>query len=92
MAQKLPLKNIPSIQTKNPNKFALIIGNEDYTSRQTGLTSESNVAFAVNDAKIFKEYCVNTFGVLEENIQFLTNATTYRICCTPCCLKIETSS
>ena len=68
-------KNIPVIQTKNPNKYALIIGNEDYTSRQTGLTSESNVAFAVNDAKTFKEYCVNTFGVPEENVHFLTNAT-----------------
>jgi len=68
-------KNIPIMYAKNPNKFALIIGNEDYTSRQMGLSVESNVAFAINDAKTFKEYCVNTFGVLEENVHFLTNAT-----------------
>ena len=68
-------KNIPILDAKNPNKFALIIGNEDYTSRQMGLSVESNVAFAINDAKTFKEYCVNTFGILEENVHFLMNAT-----------------
>jgi hypothetical protein len=68
-------KNIPILDTKNPNKFALIIGNEDYTSRQMGLSVESNVAFAINDAKTFKQYCVNTFGILEENVHFLMNAT-----------------
>jgi hypothetical protein len=68
-------KNIPETGVKNPNKYALIIGNEDYTSRQAGLSSESNVAFAVNDAKIFKEYAVKTFGIDEANIYYLTNAT-----------------
>ena len=68
-------KNIPETGVKNPNKYALIIGNEDYTSRQVGLSSESNVAFAVNDAKIFKEYAVKTFGIDEANIYYLTNAT-----------------
>ena len=68
-------KNIPETNIKNPNKYALIIGNEDYTSRQAGLSSESNVAFAVNDAKIFKEYAVKTFGIDEANIYYLTNAT-----------------
>ena len=29
-------ENIPEITTKNDNKFALIIGNEDYSSYQTG--------------------------------------------------------
>lgn len=68
-------KNIPQIEIKYPNRYALIIGNEDYTSRQTGLSSESNVAFAANDAYVFKEYVVNTLGVEERNVFLLTNAT-----------------
>ena len=68
-------KNIPQIEAKFPYRYALIIGNEDYTSRQTGLSSESNVAFAAGDARIFKEYAVNTLGVEERNVFLLTNAT-----------------
>ena len=68
-------KNIPLIAVKNPNKYAIIIGNEDYSSRQSGLSSESNVAFAVNDAKTFMKYAEQTFGVEEKNIYYLENAT-----------------
>jgi hypothetical protein len=68
-------KNIPETNIKNLNKYALIIGNEDYTSRQSGLGSESNVAYAVNDAKVFKEYALKTFGIPESNVYYLTNAT-----------------
>jgi uncharacterized caspase-like protein len=68
-------KNIPETGVKNPNKYALIIGNEDYSSKQSGLGSESNVAFAVNDAKVFKEYALKTFGIEEANVYYLTNAT-----------------
>ena len=68
-------KNIPETEVKNPNKYALIIGNEDYSSKQSGLGSESNVAFAVNDAKVFKEYALKTFGIEEANVYYLSNAT-----------------
>lgn len=68
-------KNIPLNPNKYPDRLALIIGNEDYSSRQKGLSSESNVAFAVNDANIFKEYCMKTLGVEEKNVFVLTNAT-----------------
>ena len=68
-------KNIPETEVKNPNKYALIIGNEDYSSKQSGLGSESNVAFAVNDAKVFKEYALKTFGIEEANVHCLINAT-----------------
>lgn len=68
-------KNIPLNPIKYPDRYALIIGNEDYSSRQRGLGAEVDVAFAVNDAKIFKDYCVNTLGVEEKNVFFLTNAT-----------------
>ncbi|MCX8480381.1 MAG: caspase family protein, partial [Sediminibacterium sp.] len=68
-------KNIPINTIKNPYKFALIIGNEDYSSRQSNLQHESNVPFAINDAKTFKEYCVQSLGIEEENVFLLFNAT-----------------
>jgi WD40 repeat protein len=58
----------------NPYRFALIIGNEDYSTYQTGLEKESNVAFAINDATAFKELAQNSLGVPADNIIFLTNA------------------
>ncbi|MEE4197550.1 MAG: caspase family protein [Bacteroidales bacterium] len=65
---------IPVTNYKDDYKFALIIGNEDYTTYQTNLSSEVNVDFAVNDAEIFAQYCKNTLGVPEENIFLLKNA------------------
>jgi hypothetical protein len=66
--------NIPE-NTKVANRYALIIGNEDYQSMQRTLNSEQNVPFAVNDAIVFRDYAVKTLGVEQENITFLTNAT-----------------
>lgn len=66
--------NIPE-NTKVLNRYALIIGNEDYQSMQRTLNSEQNVAFAVNDATVFRDYAVKTLGLEQENITFLTNAT-----------------
>ncbi len=68
-------KNIPVNNNMDENKFALIIGNEDYSSFQQNLTSEMNVEFAGNDALVFKEYFLKTFGVPEKNITCLLNAT-----------------
>lgn len=67
-------KNIPIVTSKKQYLFALIIGNEDYSSFQSGLGSEVNVAFAQNDAKVFREYAVRTLGVPEENAILLLNA------------------
>ena len=69
-------KNIPVSQGKDPNKFALIIGNEEYSKYQQGLNTEMNVAFARNDASIFRDYCIRTLGFQEGNVFFLTDATT----------------
>ena len=69
-------ENIPSSNQQNSNIFALIIGNEDYSSFQPTLKSEVNVAFAINDAKVFKEYTKSVLGVPEENIIYLANAKT----------------
>jgi len=63
------------VNSKANNRYALIIGNEDYTSYQAGLSTEQNVDFAENDATIFKEYALKTLGVKQENLHYLVNAT-----------------
>jgi hypothetical protein len=65
---------IPVSKKNNRNSFALIIGNEDYNSFQAGLSAEANVDFALNDARLFKEYTIKTLGVPEKNIIYLENA------------------
>ncbi len=65
---------IPENQDKKPYCFALIIGNEDYSSYQNGLSSEANVAYASNDAKTFKDYAEKTLRVPEDNTILLINA------------------
>ena len=68
-------KNIPSANTQNEKCYALIFGNEDYSSYQSGLQTESNVEFARNDARIFKEYCEKTLGIPSGNIFYKFDAT-----------------
>jgi len=65
-------KNIPYVNYKNPNRIALIIGNEDYSNT---LNSEINVSYAKNDAETFRKYAVNVLGVEERNVHFLLDAT-----------------
>ena len=67
--------NIPITDIKNKKTFALVIGNEDYSSFQMDLNTSTNVDFAAIDAKTFKKYLVNTLGVPNENITMLINAT-----------------
>ena len=68
-------KNIPVNNYKNQYRYALIIGNEDYSKYQRGISTESNVQFARNDANIFKDYAVNTLGVENSNVYLLLDAT-----------------
>jgi hypothetical protein len=65
-------KNIPFNPLKNENRFALIIGNENYSGN---LNAEINVPYAINDATIFKQYAVNTMGVPENNVYLSMNTT-----------------
>ena len=67
-------KNIPETSINNPHSYALIIGNEDYTTYQRGLSSESNVPFAVSDARTFEIYANKTLGIPVSNIVTITNA------------------
>jgi len=59
--------DIPNIATSNENRWAFIIGNEDYSNFQNSLQTESDVEFAIHDAQIFKEYATKILGVPEEN-------------------------
>ncbi len=71
--------DIPVVGVKDPNRYALIIGNEDYSSYQRGLQSEANVEFAIHDAETFKKYAINVLGVPEQNIIFEINATAIKM-------------
>ncbi len=67
--------DVPGHDGLNESTYALIIGNEDYASFQTDLKSEANVAFARNDASVFKEYAMKTFGIPEKNISMVLDGT-----------------
>lgn len=67
--------DVPLNQRVVQNRFALIIGNEDYRKYQTGLQADQNVMFARNDAVVFKEYAIKTLGVAEKHAFMLTDAT-----------------
>lgn len=66
------LDNVPQ-GTSHPDRYALIIGNENYSI--VGGNAEINVPFACNDAIVFKEYCVRTFGIPDDHIRYIDNAT-----------------
>jgi len=71
--------DIPVVNGNNDRTFALVVGNEDYSSRQPNLTKESNVPFAINDAKIFAEYLEKTLCIPKKNISLMFNSTTSEI-------------
>lgn len=66
--------NIPEVSKKCEYCFAMVVGNEDYSSFQTDLNSEVDVDFAETDAKIFREYCIKTLGIPDDNIIYMVNA------------------
>ena len=61
-------ENIPETNIKNNNMFAVIIANESYQS-------VASVPYALNDGKIFQEYCVKTLGIPEKQVKYVPNAT-----------------
>jgi hypothetical protein len=75
--EKIPSQlqiDVPVTGPPIPDRYALIIGNEDYSSYQTGLRNESDVEFAIQDAETFKIFATNILGVPERNIIMLLNA------------------
>lgn len=59
---------IPGQPGSNVESYALIIANEHYRSGET-------VPYAVNDGRIFYDYCVRRLGVPENNIKAVFDAT-----------------
>lgn len=60
--------NIPQAKSRNENRFAVIIANENYRR-------ESKVEFANNDGSTFREYCMKTLGMPEKNVHYVADAT-----------------
>lgn len=56
--------NIPQTNIKNTNTFVLIIANENYDESE----QISHVEYALNDGKIFRQYCERTLGIPATNI------------------------
>ncbi len=65
-----PDLDITTIKTlnKNPNAFAIVIGNKDYHTTK-------KVSFAINDARTVKDYLINVLGYKEGNIFYFENIT-----------------
>jgi len=58
---------IPVTSSMQPNTFAIVIANENYKR-------VPNVPYAINDGRVFKKYLTSSFGVPEENIELLEDA------------------
>lgn len=65
-------QNIPNGQLTRLQTFALIIANENYMD-------VDNVPNALNDGKVFAEYCKKTLGLPDSNVRLVTDATLNRM-------------
>lgn len=60
--------NIPAGKLTRLHTFALIFANENYME-------VANVPNALNDGKVFAEYCMKTLGIPESNVRYVADAT-----------------
>jgi len=67
--------DIPVGSPENVHRYALIIGNEDYSTHSKELNTEANVLFARNDASAFNEYAQKVLGIPSRNITMSLDAT-----------------
>ena len=68
-------RNIPESKKTNDNRFALVIGNEDYASQNTGMLAAQNVPYASVDAEVMRDYLIKLWGVPDDQVQLLSNGT-----------------
>lgn len=61
-------QNIPAGKQTRLHTFALVIANENYME-------VANVPNALNDGKVFAEYCKKTLGLPESNVRLVSDAT-----------------
>lgn len=59
--------NIPVTPNSNDRTYCVIIANEHYKNAP-------DVNFAINDGRVFREYCNKTLGIPERNIKFYEDA------------------
>ena len=59
--------DIPSVRRSSNNTYAFIIANENYAAKP--------VPFALNDGRIFAQYCVKTLGLKRDHVILYENAT-----------------
>lgn len=64
--------NIPFSSKINDQALVVIIANENYGKYKNNV---SDVRYAINDGRVFKNYCINTLGIPEKNIKYEENAT-----------------
>ena len=64
--------NIPVLLNKKEYSFAVIIANEAYEE-------EEPVEFALQDGRVFKDYCEKVLGLPQENIRLVENASFMKI-------------
>ena len=62
-------KNIPKTLQIDNYSIGVVIGNKEYFNKRV-----PNVDFAINDAKLVKQYLLDAFGYKSENIIYLENA------------------
>jgi hypothetical protein len=72
-------KDIPQGLPEYPKRYAICIGNENYSAHAQGLTTEVDVPFAINDATVFAEYANSVLGVPKANVLLLVDATKARM-------------
>ena len=60
-------KDIPETTVKQDKTFAFIICNENYP--------KAPVPYALNDGRMFREYCLKTLGLPQENVTLYEDAT-----------------
>ena len=65
--------NIPVNKTDNKMTFAVIIANENYDE------AGKNVPMALNDGRIFAEYCNKVLGLPKTNIRMYENTTSLKL-------------
>lgn len=75
MAQSELLVDLDQRKDFAKNRYALVIGNEDYNSMKQGATYQPDVEFAVRDAETFAKFATNVMGVKEDNVILVKNAT-----------------
>lgn len=60
--------DVPVTDVVNDKMFAVIVANEYYQQEQ-------DVPYAIHDGEVFKEYCLKTLGIPEDQIHIVTDAT-----------------